>query len=259
MDKEKVALITGSARGIGKGIALELAKQNVNIAVNDLKDDEKAKRATQQCREQGVSAEFFPADISDSADRKELMEGVKEEFGRLDMLVNNAGVSPKERKDILEASEESFDRLMNINLKGPYFLTQLASKWMISQKEEYPERDLFIVNISSMSAYTSSPERGEYCVSKAGISMMTKLYADRLADEGINVYEIRPGIIKTSMTESVTDKYDRLIKEEGITPIKRWGQPEDIGKAVVAIAKGYHLYSTGEVFNLDGGFHLQRL
>jgi len=259
MNGKKVALITGSARGIGKGIALELAKENVNIAVNDLKDNEKAKRATQQCREQGVSAEFFPADISDAADRKELIEGVKEEFGRLDMLVNNAGVSPKERRDILEASEESFDRLMNINLKGPYFLTQLASKWMINQKEEYPERDLFIVNISSMSAYTSSPERGDYCVSKAGISMMTKLYADRLADDGINVYEIRPGIIKTSMTESVTDKYDRLIKEEGITPIKRWGQPEDIGKAVVAIAKGYHLYSTGEVFNLDGGFHLQRL
>jgi len=259
MNGKKVALITGSARGIGKGIALELAKENVNMAVNDLKDNEKAKRATQQCREQGVSAEFFPADISDAADRKELIEGVKEEFGRLDMLVNNAGVSPKERRDILEASEESFDRLMNINLKGPYFLTQLASKWMINQKEEYPERDLFIVNISSMSAYTSSPERGDYCVSKAGISMMTKLYADRLADDGINVYEIRPGIIKTSMTESVTDKYDRLIKEEGITPIKRWGQPEDIGKAVVAIAKGYHLYSTGEVFNLDGGFHLQRL
>ncbi|MBS3787781.1 3-ketoacyl-ACP reductase [Candidatus Bipolaricaulota bacterium] len=255
----RVALVTGSARGIGKGIALELAKQGINIAVNDLSYDSDAEESIEECRSQGVSAEFFPADISDSTARKDLVEGVKAEFGRLDMLINNAGVSPKERKDILEASEESFDKLMEINLKGPYFLTQLASKWMIKQKEKYPERNLFIVNISSISAYTSSPERGEYCVSKAGISMMTKLYADRLADEGINVYEIRPGIIRTSMTESVTDKYDKLIKEERITPIRRWGKPEDIGKAVVAIAKGYHLYSTGEVFNLDGGFHLQRL
>lgn len=259
MEDGKVALITGSARGIGRGIALELAKQGVNIAVNDLSYDDDAEETVGECKNQGVSARFFSADISDSTAREELIEGVKSEFGRLDMLINNAGVSPKERKDLLEASEESFDRLIEINLKGPYFLTQLASKWLIEQKQKYPDRDLFIVNISSISAYTSSPERGEYCVSKAGISMMTKLYADRLAEEGINVYEIRPGIIRTSMTESVTDKYDRLIKEEGITPIRRWGKPEDIGKAVVALAKGYHLYSTGEVFNLDGGFHLQRL
>lgn len=259
MEDGKVALITGSARGIGRGIALELAKQGVNIAVNDLSYDDDAEETVRECKNQGVSARFFSADISDSTAREELIEGVKSEFGRLDMLINNAGVSPKERKDLLEASEESFDRLIEINLKGPYFLTQLASKWLIEQKQKYPDRDLFIVNISSISAYTSSPERGEYCVSKAGISMMTKLYADRLAEEGINVYEIRPGIIRTSMTKSVTDKYDRLIKEEGITPIRRWGKPEDIGKAVVALAKGYHLYSTGEVFNLDGGFHLQRL
>ncbi|MBS3787926.1 MAG: 3-ketoacyl-ACP reductase [Candidatus Bipolaricaulota bacterium] len=259
INDDQVALITGSARGIGRGIALELAKQGINIAVNDLTCDEDAEETVRECRNQGVSAGFFLADISDSTAREELIEEVKNEFGRLDMLINNAGVSPEERKDLLEASEESFDRLIEVNLKGPYFLTQLASKWMIKQKQKYPERDMFIVNISSISAYTSSPERGEYCVSKAGISMMTKLYADRLADEGINVYEIRPGIIRTSMTRSVTDKYDRLIKEEGITPIRRWGEPEDIGKAVVALAKGYHLYSTGEVFNLDGGFHLQRL
>lgn len=259
VEDERVALITGSARGIGRGIALELAEQGINIAVNDLSYDDDAEDAVRECKKQGVSARFFPADISDSTARAELIEGVKSEFGRLDMLINNAGVSPKERKDLLEASEESFDRLIGVNLKGPYFLTQLASKWMIQQKQKYPDRNQLIVNISSISAYTSSPERGEYCISKAGISMMTKLYADRLADEGINVYEIRPGIIRTSMTESVTEKYDRLIKEEGITPIRRWGKPEDIGKAVVALAKGYHLYSTGEVFNLDGGFHLQRL
>jgi NAD(P)-dependent dehydrogenase (short-subunit alcohol dehydrogenase family) len=174
------------------------------------------------------------------------------------MLVNNAGVAPTERADILEASEESFDRVMSINLKGPYFLTQAIANWMIEQKEEEPDRTPRIVNTGSISAYTSSPERGEYCISKAGVGMMTKLYADRLAEYNIGVFEVRPGIVKTDMISAVQDKYDRLIAD-GITPIKRWGLPEDIGRAVGAIAEGRLDFSTGQVINVDGGFHLRRL
>jgi len=174
------------------------------------------------------------------------------------MLVNNAGVAPLKRMDILEVSEASFDRVMGINLKGPYFLTQQVANWMIEQKKTHPERAYRIVNTGSISAYTSSPARGEYCVSKAGISMMTMLYADRLAEYGIGVFEIRPGIIQTDMTSVVKDKYDKLIAE-GLTPIKRWGQPEDIAKAVGAIAEGRLDFSTGQVINVDGGFHLRRL
>jgi NAD(P)-dependent dehydrogenase (short-subunit alcohol dehydrogenase family) len=174
------------------------------------------------------------------------------------MLVNNAGVAPAQRADILVATEESFERVVSINLKGPYFLTQTVANWMIRQKESHPDRNCRIVNTSSISAYTSSPGRGEYCISKAGVSMMTKLYADRLAEYGIGVFEIRPGIIATDMTSVVKDKYDKLIAE-GLTPIKRWGQPEDIARALGAIAEGRLDFSTGQVINADGGFHLPRL
>ena len=206
----------------------------------------------------GAKCLSIRGDISSKKDRHELVETVRDEFGRCDMLINNAGVAPTERADILEGSEESFDRVVGINLKGPYFLTQVVANWMIEQKEENPDRTPRIVNTGSISAYTSSPGRGEYCISKAGVSMMTKLYADRLAEYGIGVFEIRPGIIQTDMTSSVQDKYDRLI-EEGITPIKRWGQPGDIGRAVGAIAEGRLDFSTGQVINVDGGFHLRRL
>ena len=174
------------------------------------------------------------------------------------MLVNNAGVAPSKRLDILEATEESFDRVMSINLKGPYFLTQLVANWMIEQKKANPKQPFRIVNTSSMSAYTSSPARGEYCVSKAGLSMMTLLYADRLAEFNIGVFEIRPGIIQTDMTSVVKEKYDKLIAE-GLTPIKRWGQPIDIANVVEAIAEGKLDFSTGQVINVDGGFHFRRL
>ena len=174
------------------------------------------------------------------------------------MLVNNAGVAPSKRMDLLDATEESFDRVMGINLKGPYFLTQKVANWMIEQKKTHPDRACRIVSTGSISAYTSSPARGEYCVSKAGISMMTKLYSDRLAEYGIGVFEISPGIIATDMTSVVKDKYDKLIAE-GLTPIKRWGLPEDIAKAVGAIAEGRLDFSTGQVINVDGGFHLRRL
>jgi NAD(P)-dependent dehydrogenase (short-subunit alcohol dehydrogenase family) len=174
------------------------------------------------------------------------------------MLVNNAGVAPETRVDLLEASEQSYDRVMGINLKGPYFLSQLIARWMVEQSRQFPDRKFRIVNISSLSAYTSSPSRGEYCVSKAGVSMMTRLYADRLAEYGIGVFEIRPGIIATDMTSVVKDKYDKMIAD-GLTPIKRWGQPEDVARAVRAIAEGSLDFSTGQVIDVDGGFYLRRL
>ncbi len=251
-----VALVTGSARGIGLGIAEQLAQNGLNIVVDDIPPE--ADKTILHLTNLGAEALYVQADISSADERKKLLQKIKERFGRLDLLVNNAGVAPKVRMDLLQATEESWDRVMTINLKGPYFLTQLVANWMIEQKKQYPDRDYRIVNISSNSAYTSSPSRGEYCLSKAGVSMMTKLYADRLAEYNIGVYEIRPGIIATDMTSVVKEKYDTLINN-GLLPIKRWGLPQDIGKAVLAIAKGYLGYSTGEVINVDGGFHLHRL
>lgn len=255
---KKVALITGAARGIGRGIAELLAEHHFNLVIDDIIDVTSAEPTLSALRQKDVDVLYVQADISDSEQRFILLDQTKQKFGRLDLLVNNAGVAPKQRLDILEATEASFDRVLRINLKGPYFLTQLVAKWMIQQKQQHPERNPKIVNISSLSAYTSSPSRGEYCISKAGISMMTKLYADRLSEYDINVYEIRPGIIQTDMTVPVKSKYDKLIAE-GITPIKRWGYPEDIAKAVLACATDLLPFSTGEVINVDGGFHLQRL
>jgi NAD(P)-dependent dehydrogenase (short-subunit alcohol dehydrogenase family) len=208
-----------------------------------------------------MRAEICSADIGRSADRLRLIECVRSKFGRLDLLVNNAGVAPAERADVLEATEESFDRLISINVKGPYFLTQLAARWMIEQRAARVQAAAFqpkIITISSVSAYTASVNRGDYCIAKAALSMLTPLYATRLAEHGINVYEIRPGIIATDMTSSVKAKYDQLIAE-GLTPIKRWGTPEDVGKAVAAIAQDLLPFSTGEVINVDGGFHIRRL
>jgi NAD(P)-dependent dehydrogenase (short-subunit alcohol dehydrogenase family) len=198
-------------------------------------------------------------DIAVPADRARLIGETVRAFGRLDLLVNNAGVAPHARADLLEAGEESFDRLYAINLKGPFFLTQLAAKQMLRQEPEAEGSRGRIVNITSISAYTASSNRGDYCMVKAGLAMMTKLFADRLAPEGINVYEIRPGIVATDMTSGVKAKYDQLILEQGITPIRRWGRPEDVGRAVRAIAEDRFPFSTGAVFDVDGGFHLHRL
>ncbi len=253
-----VALVTGAGRGIGRGIAEELAEVGFDLVIDDVHEMEEVHETMASLQGKGANVLYVRADISIAAERAKLIDSCKERFGRLDFLVNNAGVAPKQRTDILQASEESFDRVLTINLKGPYFLTQLAANWMIEQKSANPDRAYRIVNIASISSYTSSTARGEYCISKAGISMMTKLYADRLAEYGINVYEIRPGIIATDMTSAVKEKYDKLIGD-GLLPIRRWGYPEDIGKAVAAIALGYLPYSTGEVINLDGGFHLRRL
>jgi len=200
-------------------------------------------------------------DVTDPESVAALFAVVELEYGRLDLLVNNAGVAPTVRADLLDAGEESFDRLYAVNLKGPFFLTQLAAKQMLRQKPGADGSRGHIVNITSISAYTASVNRGDYCMMKAGLGMMTKLFADRLAHDGINVYEIRPGVIATDMTGGVKEKYDQLIikDERGITPIRSWGKPEDVGRAVRAIAEDRFPFSTGAVFDVDGGFHLHRL
>jgi len=197
--------------------------------------------------------------VSSMAHLDRIVDSTLDHFGSIDLLVNNAGMGPRERIDMLIVNEKSYDEVMAVNLKGAFFLTQRVANEMISLIEAGKIQNPKIVNIGSISAYTSSPNRAEYCISKAGMAMTTALWADRLAEYGINVYEIRPGIIETDLTSVVKDKYDQLILEDGITPIRRWGQPADIGKAVVAIAEGYLPYSTGEVINVDGGFHLSRL
>ena len=259
------ALITGASRGIGRGIALELARIGFDLVINYARNQSAANQTTADCvaaakaNQRTINAEPCQADISIGKEREKLINFCKERFGRLDLLVNNAGVAPDVRVDILEASEASFDRLISINVKAPYFLTQLAAKWMLEQQavtgaDFHPK----IITISSISAYAASVNRGDYCIAKAALSMLTSLYSARLGDHGVNVYEIRPGIIATDMTEPVKAKYDGLIAG-GLTPIKRWGTPEDVGKAVAALAQDLLPFSTGEVINVDGGFHLRRL
>ncbi len=265
MSDRPVALVTGASRGIGRAVALELASLGYDLTISYFDFDSEGKPdESRACltkgdiEKAGAKCESLRADVGSAEDRAKLVELCRNRFGRCDMLMNNAGVAPLKRNDILEATEQSFDRVMGINLKGPYFLTQLVANWMIEQKKQVPDRPLRIVSTGSISSYTSSPFRGEYCVSKAGVSMMTKLYADRLAQYDIGVFEVSPGIIATDMTSTVKDKYDKLI-DEGLTPIKRWGQPEDIAKVVGAIAQGRLDFSTGTVINVDGGFHLRRL
>ncbi|MGA2916827.1 MAG: 3-ketoacyl-ACP reductase [Sedimentisphaerales bacterium] len=260
MSNKPTAIVTGASRGIGKAVAKELSSLGFYIVINyfDFIDGKPDDSAAEQTAAEIKGCQILRGDVSNTDDRKKLVEFAKQKFGRCDMLVNNTGVAPVKRIDILEACEESYDRVMNINLKGPYFLTQLVANWMIEQKKQNPDRTFRIINTASMSSYVSSPARGEYCLSKAGVSMMTMLYADRLAEFGIGVFEIRPGIIMTDMTSVVKEKYDKLIAE-GITPIKRWGRPEDVAKAVGAIAEGRLDFSTGQVINVDGGFHLRRL
>lgn len=254
-------LVTGASRGIGRGIAIELAKTGARLAINYAGNEAAANEALALVRAAGGDGFIVQGDVSVAADRARVVAETVAQFGRIDLLVNNAGVAPNVRADLLEAGEESFDRLFAINLKGPFFLTQLVAKQMIGQA---PDAEGFrgrIVNITSISVYTASINRGDYCMVKAGLAMMTKLFADRLAQSGINVYEIRPGVIATDMTGGVKAKYDKLILEDerGITPIRRWGRPEDIGRAVRAIAEDRFPFTTGTAFDVDGGFHLQRL
>ena len=265
MTERTVAIVTGASRGIGKGVALELARLGYDVLVNhfditpDQKPDEsRAQTTLQELKTLGAKCVALRGDSSKGADREALLALAKKKFGHCELLVNNAGVGPRNRMDILQTTEESYDWVMSVNLKGPFFLTQQVANWMIEQKQENPERNYRIVNVSSISAYASSPSRAEYCISKAGVSMVTALFADRLAQYNIGVFEIRPGIIATDMTSVVKEKYDKLIAE-GLTPTRRWGRPEDIAKAVGAIAEAKLDFSTGQVINVDGGFHLRHL
>jgi NAD(P)-dependent dehydrogenase (short-subunit alcohol dehydrogenase family) len=261
----EVALVTGASRGIGRGIAIELARLGLSVAINYLQQYESALECKRLCEQAAAGKaesafELFRGDVSKTQDRAALLKAVQERFAWIDLLVNNAGVAPTRRVDLLEATEESFDRVMNINVRGPYFLTQAVANFWIAGLKQRPKDTAKpkIVNVSSISAYAPSVNRGDYCMSKAALSMMTQLFAARLAEYGINVYEIRPGIVQTDMTEPVKEKYDGMISS-GLTPLARWGTPEDVGRAVVAIAEDRFPFSTGQVINVDGGFHIRRL
>ncbi|MFP4261071.1 MAG: 3-ketoacyl-ACP reductase [Opitutales bacterium] len=253
-----VAFITGGSRGIGLGCATELARLGFDIAINGMRDESAVSEPIETLKALGADVLYCQGDIGSAEARSAMLEKIRAHYGRLHVLVNNAGVAPKERKDILEASEESFDYVVGTNVKGPYFLSQAAAKWMIEQKTADPEGFYTIINVGSISATVVSVNRGEYCVSKAGVAMMSALFAARLGEYGIPVYEVRPGVTKTDMTSGVTEKYDALI-EEGLCVTPRWGFPEDIGKAVGSLAGGKFTYSTGQVILVDGGLTMPRL
>jgi NAD(P)-dependent dehydrogenase (short-subunit alcohol dehydrogenase family) len=254
----RVALITGGSRGIGFGIATQLAINGFDLAINGTRSENEVEDALKKLKDYGNDVIYCRGNISSATDRENILQQVERHYKKLNILVNNAGVAPKERKDILDATEESFDRVLFTNLKGPYFLTQKAANWMIAQKKDDPEFTASIINISSVSATVASVNRGEYCISKAGISMATQLFAVRLGEYDIPVFEVRPGIIETDMTAGVKEKYDKLIGD-GICVQKRWGQPQDVGKVVASLAKGDFMYSTGQVILVDGGMTIPRL
>ncbi|TAE26830.1 MAG: 3-ketoacyl-ACP reductase [Cytophagales bacterium] len=255
---KKVAFVTGGSRGIGYGIAEHLARAGFDLAINGLRPEEAAQEALNRLRALGAEVLYCPGDVASTDARAAMLAQIRERFGRLNVLINNAGVAPKERRDILEATEESFQNVLTTNLQGAYFLTQATANWMIAQQTEQPNFWGCIVNVSSVSATVASVNRGEYCVAKAGLSMATQLFAARLGEFDIPVYEVRPGVIRTDMTSGVTDKYDKLIAE-GLTVQKRWGLPDDVGRAVAALARGDLPYSTGQVIQVDGGLTLARL
>ncbi|MAY75293.1 MAG: 3-ketoacyl-ACP reductase [Phycisphaerae bacterium] len=260
MSGRRVALVTGGSRGIGLGIAQKLASSGFEVAINGRREESDVADAIEAIRAcaDGRAVHYIRGDIGDAGAREALIADLRSRAGRLDVLVNNAGVAPDVRAGMLEASEESFDRVLSINLKGPYFLTQLAARWMVEQKEADPAFRGVIVNVSSVSATVASPNRGEYCISKAGVAMATSLWAAALAEFGIDVYEVRPGIIETDMTSGVKAKYDALF-EAGLTVDRRWGTPADVGRAVSLLASGELRYATGNVLMVDGGLTLQRL
>jgi len=253
----KSALITGGSRGIGLGIAEALGKEGYRLAINGVRDEEEAQEQLNFLK-QFADVIYCQGNIGELNDHKNIISKTLSHFNSIDVLVNNAGVAPKTRKDLIELDEESFDRLMDINLKGTFFLTQHVARQMLAEKSRNKQYNPCIISITSMSAEVASINRGEYCMSKAGLSMMTKLFATRLADANIPVYEVRPGIIQTDMTAGVKEKYDTLI-QGGLTLEKRWGTPADIGKIVAALAKGDIPYATGQVITADGGLTLQRL
>jgi NAD(P)-dependent dehydrogenase (short-subunit alcohol dehydrogenase family) len=256
--RKPVALVTGGARGIGFGIAQALAREGFDLTICGTRDAAAVEPSLQALRGLNAATLYVQANVSDSRARQTLVEAVRERFGRLHLLVNNAGIAPKVRADMLEATEESFEELLRVNLQGPYFLTQRCAQWMIEQKRADAAWRGCVINISSVSATLASTNRGDYCISKAGVSMATQLWAARLGEFAIPVYEIRPGLIQTDMTEPVRAKYDKIIAE-GLLLERRWGTPADIGKAVAMLARGDLPYATGQVLNLDGGLTLERL
>ena len=254
----KVALITGGSRGIGFGIAVELARNRFDLGINGMRPEEELQQVLTELRSFGGDVIYTRGDIGVADARQAMISQIRDHYGRLNVLVNNAGVAPRERKDILEASEESFDHVVGTNLKGAYFLTQSVANWMINQRRDNSNFEGCIINVSSISATIASVNRGEYCIAKAGLSMATQLFAARLGEFNIPVYEVRPGVIHTDMTAGVTEKYDKLVAG-GLTVQNRWGESVDVGKAVSALALGYFPYSTGQVIMVDGGLTIPRL
>jgi 3-oxoacyl-[acyl-carrier protein] reductase len=258
LNEKRIALITGGSRGIGRGIAEALADDGFNLAINGVREASQVAEVVDSLRKRGAEVHYCRGDVAIAADRRAIVDSVRTAFGRLDVLVNNAGVAPKVRADVLEATEESFDRVIGINLKGPYFLTQLVAQWMIEQRKADSAFRGVVVNVTSVNATEASINRGEYSVSKAGLAMATQVWAHRLAEFGIPVYEVRPGVIHSDMSAQVAEKYDRLIAN-GLTVENRWGEPEDVGRAVAMLARGDLTYATGNVLKIDGGLTLRRL
>lgn len=256
----RTAIVTGASRGIGRAIAVALGQANFRVVINYNSNVQAAQECADLVRQTGSDARVVQADVGNLTDHPKLIQTAVDWSGRIDLLVNNAGIAPKVRADLLDLTAENYDQLLATNLRGPLFLTQAIAKRMIQDRAKYPAtQPPIIVNISSISAYAVSVNRGEYCIAKAGVAMMTRLFAARLAEHGINVYEIRPGIIATDMTGAVKAKYDKLILEDSLLPIRRWGQPQDIASAVLALTQYALPYSTGQVLDIDGGFHLRSL
>ncbi len=250
-----VALVTGARRGIGNAIALALAGANFDIAITDIAEDDDARATLTALRATGAEARFIRSDLADITDHLRVVSEVVAQFGAVDCLVNNAGVPAPARGDLLHLKSEAFDQVLDVNLRGTFFFTQAVARHMTATTSRNVRS---IITVSSVSAELASPERGEYCISKAGLAMLTKLFALRLAGDGIAVFEVRPGVIRTPMTSGVADRYDRRIAE-GLVPMGRWGEPEDIGAAVAALASGQFQFATGSIVNLDGGLSLPRL
>lgn len=256
---KKTAAVTGSRRGIGYETARQLGHAGYHVILSGISSAEDTKGIVKELEQEGISAEYFPCNIGVREQREQFFRHIQETQGRLDLHVNNAGVAPKTRMDLLRTTEESFSHVMDINLKGTFFMAQAAANYMIELLEEgMPDYAPRMINISSVSSFASSVNRGEYCISKAGISMITKLFADRLSEYGIPVFEIQPGIIRTDMTKAMTEKYENMIAG-GLTPVRRMGEPIDVAKCVLAAAGGSLDFATGQVLHADGGFHIRRL
>lgn len=255
---KKIALITGGTRGIGLGIAKKLASEGIDLALNGVRPELEVKEVVEELRQFGVQVAYLQGNISEKSDRQRILEGVKAEFGYLNFLINNAGVAPRVRADVLEVAEEDFDHLMDINLRGTFFLTQQVANWMVELKKESPNQDFSMVTITSVSARLASTNRAVYCMAKSGLSMMNQVFAVKLAEFGIPVFEIQPGVIETDMTEKVKDIYEERI-QKGLTLEPRMGKPEDIGKLVAALLRGDLSYTTGQIIAVDGGMMVGRL